>query len=243
MARSSSRSRARSAPRHATTRTTAARGGGGGLAKYILPAAAVGVVAYLLWPKTAKAATSTGPTPPTPPDVRPPPPPPPPPPPQPFPPGATLGKIAVAGFPGMNVRSRPSPSGALVTSLPNGTVFQMTDPLSVQGYADYIPEEGLTPSPNNRWAAIRTANGVTGYLRAIGPAGEMNIQLVRAGDIASQMPMGEAPPPPAGGYPGARSAGSSSTGALMPFLPFHPHYPHHLRHPQRLPAPPGWRGW
>lgn len=227
MARSSSRSRARSAPRHATTRTTAARGGGGGLAKYILPAAAVGVVAYLLWPKTAKAATAPTPTPPDPNPT--------PPNPTPFPPGATLGKIAVAGFPGMNVRSRPSPAGDLRTSLPNGTVFQMTDPLSVQGYADYIPEEGLTPSPNNRWAAIRTANGVTGYLRAIGPAGEMNIQLVRAGDIASQMPMGEGAPPPAGGYPG--------TGALMPFLPFHPHYPHHLRHPQRLPAPPGWRGW
>ena len=37
-----------------TTRTTS--NGGGGIARYLLPAAALGIAAYLLWPKRANAA-------------------------------------------------------------------------------------------------------------------------------------------------------------------------------------------
>ena len=179
--RSRSRARARSAPRRTgsrssrTSTTSISSRSGDGLGKYILPAVAVGIVAYLLWPKTASAADGRDGrdgnnqnnqdknNPNNRPNNRPnngggg------------FPAGATLGVVAVTtGESGMNVRSSPSPGATLVTALPNGTTFQIL--------AADIAETGIDTPGRNRWMHIRTSNGTQGYLRAIGPAGESNVR-------------------------------------------------------------------
>ena len=174
--RSRSRARARLASRRTgsrssrTSTTSISSRSGDGWGKYVLPAVAVGIVAYLLWPKTASAADGRdgrdgNNKPNGKPDGKPdgnggggg------------FPAGATLGVVAVTtGESGMNVRSSPSPGAALVTALPNGTTFQIL--------AADIAETGIDTPGRNRWMHVRTSNGTQGYLRAIGPAGESNVR-------------------------------------------------------------------
>lgn len=170
--------------RTSTSTTAISSRSGDGWGKYVLPAVAVGIVAYLLWPKTASAAGRDGrdgngkdkdgr-------DVRPPPPPGP----RPFPAGSKLAVISVAtGEQGMNIRAQATPTSALVGSVPNGSTIAV---LTAEGD---LPESGLPDTPGkNRWVYIQTAQGVKGYLRSIGPNGESNIRVTGGPDTGMLYP-------------------------------------------------------
>lgn len=72
---------------------------------------------------------------------------------------ATVG-LPAGATPGLNLRSTPSSNGALVAALPNGT------PITV--IQSNVIEQGRTAASKERWWQV-TANGRTGYVRAVGP--------------------------------------------------------------------------
>ena len=81
---------------------------------------------------------------------------------------ATVG-IPAGATPGLNLRASPSPTGALVVALPNGT------PITV--VQSNVVEQGRTDANKERWWQV-TANGRTGFLRAVGPGATANAPYV-----------------------------------------------------------------
>ena len=81
---------------------------------------------------------------------------------------ATVG-IPAGATPGLNLRSAPSPNASLVVALPNGT------PITV--VASNVVEQGRTAANKERWWQV-TANGRTGFLRAVGPGANANAPYV-----------------------------------------------------------------
>lgn len=170
-ARARQRGRTRRLGARSTTRTTRTttirdRGERGGAARYVLPALVVAGLAYLLWPKDARADNQ----PVTPPIV------PPGPGPKPWPPGTPEATVAPAGtnpatgrpYNGLNVRRRPNPSSPLVT---RNDAFrgQRIGIISV-GHA----EEG-GGCPSCVWYEVMTPGGSVGFARAVDPQGQSNI--------------------------------------------------------------------
>lgn len=137
-----------------TTRTSRTRTSKGGLAKYLLPAAALGVGAYLLWPKKALAA---GP-------VTPQIPPPAPTPPTPsgpalepvaaaaLPPGATPARVTASS---LFVRETPADNGRAVSRVPQGATLAIIEA---------GPPSPPTPAAPRGWQKIRTPRGIDGYV-------------------------------------------------------------------------------
>lgn len=199
---SSFRRRAAARPRSTSRTTTASSLTRDARGRYIIPAAiAGGLLAYFLWMRISQAAPSPQPNiVPVPPTPTPPTPPTPGPNVNPFPPNATLAAVAVTtGQPGMNIRSGPNPNDTLLGSVANGGIVQI-----IEGG---IPQQGPACAAC-RWARVMSRDRVTGYMRVTGPAGESNVRPASVTDVASvaNVDIGTALPP-AGGYPGALSAG------------------------------------
>lgn len=80
--------------------------------------------------------------------------------------GLRAARVAVTtGQSGLNLREGASPSTRLLAQLPNGTgVIVLREELWETGCASC------------EWWEVETSNGVRGFLRAIGPAGEANVE-------------------------------------------------------------------
>ena len=149
----------RSTRSRSTSRSS--RGSGGSLARFLLPAAALGIGAYLLWPKPASAAV----LPPTPPGPAPGPPNPLPPPPA---PGIGIEPVADAPLTGGTSRGRIVNGTDIVVR--NG--FTDTSPIVSRlpqgaGVAVLIgpPAPPTANAPQGR-IRVRTARGAEGYVAA-----------------------------------------------------------------------------
>ena len=146
----------------ATARRSTRRSGGGsssGLARFLLPAAAIGIGAYLLWPKRAYAGPPLPAPPPSPTPL----------PPPPVPGGGGGGVEPVADAPlsegtsrgritGANVvvRNGPGDNAAVVSTLPlNAGVAVMI-----------APQTPPTPNAPQGRVLVRTARGAQGYVAA-----------------------------------------------------------------------------
>ena len=79
--------------------------------------------------------------------------------------------IPVGATPGLNLRTSPSPNGAVLGSYPNGmpiTVIQSN-----------IVEQGKTAANKERWWQVQVGTtGRTGYLRAVGPGNSASAPYV-----------------------------------------------------------------
>lgn len=94
-----------------------------------------------------------------------------PPPPTPFPTGSGRAVVMVTtGEPGMRIRSSPNPSATLLGRAFNGSTVAVLDM--------QIPEEGAPAGSPISWWRIQTSDGIVGFARAIGPAGESNFNLI-----------------------------------------------------------------
>ena len=154
--------RTRRSTRTRSTNIRRSSGSGGGIARFLLPAAALGIGAYLLWPKTAAAAVLPPPGPaPGPPNPLPPPPLPPP------PAGTPIEAVADAPLTAGTSRGRITGSNVLVR---NG--FTDTSPIVSSlplnaGVAVMIgPPSPPTPSAPQGRLRVRTARGAEGYVAA-----------------------------------------------------------------------------
>ena len=146
----------RSTRSRSTSRSS--RGSGGSLARFLLPAAALGIGAYLLWPRTASAAVLPPPGPaPGPPNPLPPPP----------APGISIEPVADAPLTGGTSRGRITGSDVVVR---NG--FSDTSPVVARlplnaGVAVMIgPPAPPTPNAPQGRIRVRTARGAEGYVAA-----------------------------------------------------------------------------
>ena len=146
----------RSTRSRSTSRSS--RGSGGSLARFLLPAAALGIGAYLLWPKTASAAILPPPDPaPGPPNPLPPPP----------APGIGIEPVADAPLTGGTSRGRITRNDVVVR---NG--FSDTSPVLARlplnaGVAVMIgPPAPPTPNAPQGRIRVRTARGAEGYVAA-----------------------------------------------------------------------------
>lgn len=151
---------ARRPARRTTRRTTSSvtrSSGGNNLARYLLPVAALGIGAYLLWPKTANAALPPSPAPgpaPGPPNALPPPPRP-----------SNVEPVADAPLTPGTSRGRITGSDVLVRSsyTDNAPVLSSL-PLNA-GVAVLIGPPGpATPNAPKGRLKVRTARGVEGYV-------------------------------------------------------------------------------
>ena len=145
-----------------STRTSRSSGRGGSLARFLLPVAALGIGAYLLWPRTASAAVLPPPgTAPSPPNPLPPPPPPP------SGGGISIEPVADAPLTGGTSRGRITGSDVVVR---NG--FSDTSPVVSRlplnaGVAVMIgPPAPPTPNAPQGRIRVRTARGAEGYVAA-----------------------------------------------------------------------------
>ena len=143
-----------------TTSTSRSSRSGGGLARFLLPAAALGIGAYLLWPKRADAAVLPPPEPAPSPFPLPPPP---------VPSSAvTIEPVAdaplvegtsrgrIVGGTDITVRNGPADNATIVSRLPQGAgVAIMIAPLA--------PPTPLAPQGR---LLVRTARGKEGYVAA-----------------------------------------------------------------------------
>lgn len=146
--------------RRTTTTTRSSSGGGSGIARYLLPAAALGIGAYLFWPKTANAALppSPGPIPPPSPNPLPPPP----------VPGATpVEPVADAPLSEGLSRGRITGSNVLVRNgFADNSPIVSSLPLNA-GVAVFIgPPAPPTPNAPQGRIRVRTARGAEGYVAA-----------------------------------------------------------------------------
>ena len=148
-----------------STRTTSSRSSrsGGSLARFLLPVAALGIGAYLLWPRTASAAVLPPPAP----GPAPGPPNPLPPPPAPGGGGISIEPVADAPLTGGTSRGRITGSDVVVR---NG--FSDTSPVVSRlplnaGVAVMIgPPAPPTPNAPQGRIRVRTARGAEGYVAA-----------------------------------------------------------------------------
>ena len=152
-----------------STRTSTSRSSGGGLARFLLPAAALGIGAYLLWPRTAAAAVL-------------PPPGPAPGPPNPLPPPPAGRKTR----PDAQFFTPEFGEGRALTALKVRTAPATTSPeiprAALQaGDAVVIWQKGIAPGDNQggTWWEIVTPSGDRGFARGVDAAGTTNFTTVR----------------------------------------------------------------
>lgn len=211
--RSRARARARTRTRpgsRTSTRTTMSttRVREGSAAKYVLPALVVAGLAYLLWPRDAKADPNR------PPPITPPPnngrt--------RPWPPGTPEGSVNPVGtnpatgrpWNGLNTRTRPDPTAPLV-SRNDAFRGQRIGIISV-GHK----QQGPQACERCEWFEIMTPGGSVGFARAVGPQGETN--LVAHDPLPQQRIPVPTPVGDVGGAPGADiEAGGPATGFAYP---------------------------
>ena len=165
----------RRSTRTRSTRSSRSSGRGGSLARFLLPAAALGIGAYLLWPRTASAAVLP---PPAPPGPAPGPPNPLPPPPAPGGGGITIEPLADAPLTGGTSRGRITGSDVVVR---NG--FSDTSPVVSRlplnaGVAVMIgPPAPPTPNAPQGRIRVRTARGAEGYVAIADASGKRLITV------------------------------------------------------------------
>lgn len=140
-----------------TIRTT--RSTGGGAARWLLPAAALGGLAlYLLWPRTARAATQPQIAPPGPSQL----------PPPPLPAGVQTEPVVDAPLSGGERRGRIRNNEVRLRSAPNENA-QNTLALLNRGTGVAVPigpPAPPTPAAPQGWQSVRTAGGRSGFVAA-----------------------------------------------------------------------------
>ena len=167
--RAKAASRARSTSRSTSkTSATVVRDRDRGALRYILPAVVVAGLAIWLWPKIAGAGqqkpTNGGTNGGRPGGQRT------------HPPAGTVAVVqAVGDLRGMNLRSEASAAGGDATRIGgvnNGSTVTVLE--------SNIIEKGKTAASPERWWRVQSPAG-TGYIRAVGPAGEWNVTWNTAG--------------------------------------------------------------
>ena len=155
-----------------STRTSTSRSSGGGLARFLLPAAALGIGAYLLWPKTAEARPQIAPLPPGPAPG----------PPNPLPPPPAGRKTR----PDAQFFTPEFGEGRALTAMKVRTAPATTSPeiprAALQaGDTVVIWQKGIAPGDNQggMWWEIVTPSGDRGFARGVDAAGTTNFTTVR----------------------------------------------------------------
>ena len=179
----------------ATARRSTSRSGGStsGLARFLLPAAAIGIGAYLLWPKRANAAPSPLPNPNP---IQPPPPQ--------IPSGSAVEPVADAPLGEGTSRGRITGSNVLVRNGPNDNSPVVSTLPRNAGVAVMIaPLTPPTPNAPQGRVLVRTARGAQGYVAA---------EYVRV----------DAPSAPVSAADAARGGGAAGTAGWAPHMGYTP---------------------
>ena len=155
------------ATKRRSTRSTSSRrssGSGGSIARFLLPVAALGIGAYLLWPKTASAAVLPPPAPgpaPSPPNPLPPPP---------LPGGGGGGSVSIESVADAPLTGGTSRGRIVANDVVVRNGFNDTSPIVSRlplnaGVAVMIgPPSPPTPNAPQGRLRVRTARGAEGYV-------------------------------------------------------------------------------